>query len=460
MLSVKRRGIGLGTAALLASCGGRVTVDSMPADMDEAGGNSATDTGAAGSGCSGAVPGETAGMAGNCADAGAGPAGAAGSADPSSDECAACATRCVDGHCLVVAEIAAGAASTCARTADGTAWCWGYNARGEVGDGSTEDRFNPTHVQGLTGVSAIAVGASHSCALEPERTLRCWGHNYYGQLGDGTTENRLVPVEVPGLSEVAQVAAGTLYTCAALLDGTVRCWGSNDRGQLGDDTSISLRSPFAVPGITDAASVAAGGHHTCALIRDQTLRCWGSGRFGALGNATIPECEVGGSYPNYFPGCDYLPPGPVVGLGNVVQIELHALRSCARTTQGSLWCWGVLLGPEVSMTATPQQVDGFRRVEQVGMGLDHTCVRLDDATVHCWGTNEHGQLGIGADVDAVWTPTEVPGLTDVVELAIGDNHNCALLRSGHVLCWGANHAGQLGDGSQLDRDTPTPVLWH
>ena len=74
--------------------------------------------------------------------------------------------------------------------------CWGENADGQLGDGTTTDRLVPTAVMGLIGAVEIAAARSHSCARRSSGTLLCWGSNEYGQLGDGSNIRRLTPAAV------------------------------------------------------------------------------------------------------------------------------------------------------------------------------------------------------------------------------------------------------------------------
>jgi len=102
-------------------------------------------------------------------------------------------------------------------------------------------------VVGLSGATDIASASNHMCAVVAGGAVRCWGINASGELGDGTTEDRLTPVEVVGLSGVTDLSAGSFHTCAVVAGGQVRCWGSNFRGQLGDGTTTEDRlTPVAV----------------------------------------------------------------------------------------------------------------------------------------------------------------------------------------------------------------------
>jgi len=78
--------------------------------------------------------------------------------------------------------------------ADGSLWAWGANERGQLGDGTTTDRLEPTPV--LTGVAVVAASGWHSLALKTDGSLWAWGRNLHRQLGDGTSTGRRSPVRV------------------------------------------------------------------------------------------------------------------------------------------------------------------------------------------------------------------------------------------------------------------------
>jgi len=152
--------------------------------------------------------------------------------------------RTVTGLGRPVVSLAVGGTHTCALLDDGSVWCWGGNRNGQLGDGTNVARLAPGAVRQLGGAAAALVaGQYHSCARMVDGEVRCWGSNALGPLGDGSTTRRLTPTAVQGLDGTAALlSAGDFHTCAALTDGRARCWGAGSTGELGtgafDDSPV------------------------------------------------------------------------------------------------------------------------------------------------------------------------------------------------------------------------------
>jgi alpha-tubulin suppressor-like RCC1 family protein len=420
---------------------------------------------------------------------------------------------------FIALAVAAGRGHTCALTDRRTVQCWGDNADGQLGDGTTAARSSPAEVLGLDDtVSAIATGYNHTCALTTGGEVYCWGNNAFGQIGDGTQTSRSTAGKVSLPGRMVAVSAGTLHSCAtdgsdifcwgvvkyeylsgedvagislrpnridagdipagsridsigsgfahdcALTEaGDVYCWGRNDIGQLGrGGASYAENAPGKVQGIPDRARVlAVGGSHTCVIQTLGGIACWGYNKYGQLGNLYFHD--KGGLTSFYLSD-------PATALSS------GAYHTCAILQKGSLRCWGDdrfdQLGGVHAGSSPYVEVSG--RYQSVAAGGSHTCGLALDGQIVCWGNNKFGQLGgsvltptmtpmptrtkPAATQGPVETPTSDPNIQHIVtSIAAGRSHTCAVTAAGGVRCWGRNEHGELGDGTVTDSNVPVEV---
>ena len=327
-----------------------------------------------------------------------------------------------------VVALTAGDAHTCALRVTGRVHCWGHNGSGQLGIGTTVNSVSPVMIPTLTSVKAISAGGgiagSHTCALLANSTLRCWGANANGQIGDGTTQQRLSPVVVFGQTSMVAIAAGELHTCALTSTGGVRCWGSNTNGQLGDDTQIDHIRPDDVKGMVFAVALTTGNLHTCALRANASVWCWGENLLGQLGNSSTTSSAF---------RVELLSD---LVKNRTVAIAGGFGHTCAVTFSGGARCWGDnsvgQLGNATTISSTtPTVVESVRSFITIGLGgtggagtikfpltnavtvtagRRHTCALLSTGAVSCWGENSSGQLGIGTTNNAL-SPVAVPSFT-------------------------------------------------
>jgi alpha-tubulin suppressor-like RCC1 family protein len=142
-------------------------------------------------------------------------------------------------------------------------------------------------IGGLSGVVLIASGDYHGLALKNDGTLLAWGYNASGQLGDGTDANPTLSFSnVSGLTQVESIAAGANHSVARKSDGTVWAWGLNNEGQVGNGTAtLRYLTPTLVTGLSGVTAIASGSRHM-ALLADNT--CARGGAAKAANLATAP----------------------------------------------------------------------------------------------------------------------------------------------------------------------------
>jgi len=194
-----------------------------------------------------------------------------------------------------VKKIVAGYFYTMALKNDGTLWAWGQGKDGQLGNGTLSNKSMPTEVD-ITNVKDIVTGGyysggnapidgNHSFAIKNDGTVWAWGNNHYGQLGDGTTTNRFTPVQV-NITNVKEISVGAWSIIALKNDGTVWAWGQNAGGLLGDGTTTDRHTPVQTIGLNEVKSVEAGQRHMVALKNNGTVWAWGHNYYGQLGDGT------------------------------------------------------------------------------------------------------------------------------------------------------------------------------
>ena len=260
-----------------------------------------------------------------------------------------------------VTAIATGEGHSCALLATSTIKCWGTNFDGFLGDGTATRRLAPVTViaasgsaNPLSGVAAITAGGDnpHTCALLAAGGVRCWGNNAWGQLGDGTTTTRYAPVIVKAaigsssaLSGVTAIASGYQHTCALLVSGTQKCWGVDNIGTLGDGTMQTGLPPnirlapvtvIAAEGIASPLTgigqraIVAGFGQSCVLLVNGTVKVLGSEpQWRGRGRDDQPALDSG-----------HRQGGRGRALSNVVAIAAGGFYTCALLSNGTVTCWG------------------------------------------------------------------------------------------------------------------------
>ena len=177
---------------------------------------------------------------------------------------------------LVFTQLSAGTGFTCALTGDGTAYCWGVNDKGQLGDGTTTDRAQPTQVATSVRFTTISSGPTHSCGLTDNGAAYCWGANEFGKLGSGPSGTAsMTPTAINGNLRFVSIAAGLNNTCTTTDQRQVYCWGQiAETNQFGDFLPKTVLDPQLIPG-SMVAVVAGDDGGYCSVDSAALGYCWG-----------------------------------------------------------------------------------------------------------------------------------------------------------------------------------------
>lgn len=310
------------------------------------------------------------------------------------------------------------AGTTLGLLSDGTAYAWGSNGAAQFGNGTLGTTSpSPIPVSMPAGISftQVSIGDIVALALDADGTVWGWGQNLFGVLGSTVSDYVTAPLRIPFPAGVVieRVISSSQAAYAFDSEGRVWAWGNNFNGQLAQPDSVdSLLEPTLVPLPDDIAisDLSAGSNSVLAITADGALYGWGQNQMGQLA-ITIGQGLDGSNLPN-----DVFEVTAITAVtGRVIAAETSGLQSLAL---------------------------------------------LDDGSLQAWGSNEFGELGIGATspaYQAVPVEPDLPADVTTSTVAAGIGVSFAVTTDGRVFAWGSNADGGLGDGTTIDRATPGVV---
>ena len=305
--------------------------------------------------------------------------------------------------------------------ANGTLWAWGSNARGQLGDTTAVNKSSPVSVVGgFTDWCQASAGMYHSLALRTNCTAWAWGCNGDGRLGDGTTVNKSSPVSVVGdFTDWCQVSAGFFHSLGLRANGTLWAWGRNTEGRLGDNTTVNKSSPVSVVGdFTDWCQVSGGAYHSLAVRANGTAWAWGCNYAGRLGDNTVTTKSS--------------PVSVVGGFTDWCQVSAGGSHSLGLRANGTAWAWGrnangQLGDNTVTDRSSPVSVvGGFTDWCQVSAGFFHSLGLRTNGTAWAWGCNGTGQLGDNTATNRSSPVSVIGGFADWCQASAGRYHNLSI----------------------------------
>jgi len=233
----------------------------------------------------------------------------------------------------------------CVVASDNNGYCWGRNEAGQFGDGTTTDSRLPvavskTGVLNSKSIKQISTSITNTCALATDGVAYCWGGNAAGQVGNGTTAATTVPVAVDTSTVLNGKTIGSLYSasnhsCALSTEGLAYCWGQGS--VLGNGSATASTVPVAVTTSGALAgktllSISTDTSHTCAVASDNNSYCWGIGGSGRLGN--------GATATSLAPSAVSRLSGVLAGL-SILSLDTGSGHTCAVASNNQSYCWGL-----------------------------------------------------------------------------------------------------------------------
>jgi alpha-tubulin suppressor-like RCC1 family protein len=308
-----------------------------------------------------------------------------------------------------VAEVGTSNSTEYALLTDGSVYAWGMGTQGQLGNGTSQNSFEtPVRVHFPKGVKIASLATDampydSALAVDTNGNPWGWGVDSSGEFCRGNTQMYNAPVRIP-LSHVTTLAGADGH---ALYDagGTVYACGDNLRGDLGDGGTASSTVPVKVAGLgSHVVKLVAAFANSGALLSDGQYFDWGYNQYGQLGDGRLSG-------------------------DSSVPVPVHLPTPVVQVAQGgSIWANG------------------------------QTLALLRDGTLWSWGANFSYQLGDG-NTTAQPSPVRRYPPPGVVyhSLATGSGTGYGVTANGTVYAWGANYAGQVGNGSTTVTAAPAVV---
>ncbi len=302
----------------------------------------------------------------------------------------------------------------------------------------------------------VVAGGTHTCAVSPNGRVRCWGDNTDHELGTANVPSSWIPLDVPVSTSPTPttivLGAGDGFNVAWVdIANYPKGWGRSDVLQANVDLTgqgtTTTTPQDASTGLGQFVHVSLGANHGCAIEKLGAVKCWGKSEFGqAVGvNALGMNATA------------------VNGLGSVKAVAAGGNNSCVIQDDGTVRCWGEMAGAWQTGTAgtsastTPVTVQNLPAASGIALGKQHGCAITANQKVRCWGANNAGQLGNGKPGQPAFSGagTDLAGL--VSQIAAGDAFTCLLTSQGAVACWGDGSTGQMGNGANVSNSAPLVV---
>lgn len=281
---------------------------------------------------------------------------------------------------------------------EGNIWSWGCNNRGQLGDGTTTDNYNPKKITTGTKFIKIEAGDCISFAIDENRDLWGWGDNRWGQLGYETEDIKNIPTKLNINIKVKEISAKYLHNLLIDTEGNLWSCGRNTYGQVGNGKKEdSVKKPIQILQGTKFSKVATGIYYSLALDTNGNLWTWGWNNYGQLGNGTQTDCYI---------------PKQIQTETSFSQIGAMSYFSVALDIDGNIWAWGNngggQLGDGTTVNKTkPQKIKSKNKFKEILVGGNFVKAKDINGNLWGWGSNEYGQVKYGTTTKAIKEPIQI-----------------------------------------------------
>jgi uncharacterized repeat protein (TIGR02543 family) len=381
-----------------------------------------------------------------------------------------------------ILQIATGDSFTLALTTEGQLLTWGYNASGQLGDGTTTGRNYPVDILKNFNlyqdevIIHVNVGYTHSLAVTSLGRIFTWGSNNNGQLGTGNMINQLYPYEITsnfdliGEEKIVKAFGGDYVSYAISSTGRLFAWGSNSDYKIGDGTAVNRLLPkditpyFNLETGETITQMHPGNRSALAVTSDGRIFTWGyDGGYGVLARGDVYVSSVPYDVTANFN----------FGVGEtIIELSFGKYGGAIITSAGRVITWGYNDYYELATGNNTRQwypIDvtanfGFAVGEnpvQVTMGYSNLMLVTSLDRILVIGRNSFGSLATG-NTTAVTVITDVTGnFSFDVGDSLGDimssrynSFGFVITTNGKLIAWGGNFYGQLGDSTNVDKSIP------
>jgi alpha-tubulin suppressor-like RCC1 family protein len=331
----------------------------------------------------------------------------------------------------------------------GYLWAWGSNGSGQLGDNTWARKSSPVSIKNDTKFQSISAGTAHSLGIDVSGCIWSWGRSDEGQVGDGTRITRNTPVKIMIGVKFKSISTDMNHSLAIDVSGNLWAWGYNCAGQVGDGTLISRLSPVKIMDGIKFKCIATGGNHSLAIDVSGNLWAWGYNNAGQIGDGTF---------------INRLYPVKIMEGTKFISVSAGFCSSLAIDSSGKIWAWGDnshgQLGDNTRIQRiTPVKIKNDTKFSFISTGGFGHSLAIDIlGNLWAWGENGVGQLGDGTNIPRN-SPVPIKSGTKFKIVSAGWNHSSAVDLLGNIWTWGESSDGQLGNGFNLLQYWSNVPVW-